>query len=37
MLKYEQIESKPRLLRSLSGLNERAFEQLLGSFQAGLW
>ena len=33
MLKYEQIESKPRLLRSLSGLNERAFEQLLGSFK----
>ena len=33
MLNYDQIASKPRLLRSFTGLNEQAFEQLLRSFK----
>jgi hypothetical protein len=33
MLSYAQIENRPRLLRSFTGLNGQAFEQLLSSFK----
>ena len=33
MLSYNQVATKPRLLRSFTGLNSQAFEQLLGSFE----
>ncbi len=33
MLSYSQVATKPRLLRSFTGLNEKAFERLLSSFK----
>lgn len=33
MLSYKQVQNKPRVLQSLTGLNVSEFEQLLVSFE----